>query len=80
MAGKVEPIPLKRTIRHMSGHQLSQAQANANAKLSGMEQLFYVNQLLTLIENELIDRSNPQLMAALDRLAAAIGGSERRAA
>jgi len=73
-------IPLKRTIRHMAGRELTAPQAEANAKLSGMEQLFYVNQLIMLIENDLLDTSNDRLMDALAKLTGLLTKEQRRAA
>ena len=63
-----QPIALKNTIRHMAGKELTQAQSDANDKLSGMNALFYVNQLITLIENDLIDKSNEELAHGLANL------------
>lgn len=73
--GKVggSPIALKQTIRHMSGKALTSEQAAANEKLSGMNQLFYVNQIIMLIENDLIDTSNDDLMGGLERLHGMLG-------
>lgn len=62
------PIALKRTIGHMSGRELTEAQAQANSRLSGMNQSFYANQLITLIENDLIDHANPALRDTLYKL------------
>ena len=39
-------------------------------KLGGMETLFYVNQLVLLIEQDLIDRNNDELLSGLSKLAA----------
>jgi hypothetical protein len=61
-------IALKRTIRHMAGHKLTSEQSDANDRLSGMDQLFYVNQLILLLENDLIDTSNEKLMEGLSKL------------
>lgn len=66
--GKATRVPIKNTIKHMSGKRLTPAQLEANAKLGGMRQLFYVNQLVTLIENELLDRENDSLMDGLRKL------------
>lgn len=66
--GQGTRVPIKRTIQHMSGKRLTKAQHEANAKLGGMQQLFYVNQLITLIENELVDIENKALMDGLKRL------------
>jgi len=61
-------VPLKRTISHMAGKSLTKGQQEANTKLSGMDQAFYANQLITLIENDLLDTANEQLMEKLQKL------------
>ena len=61
-------VPIKRTIRHMAGKHLTQEQARANESLSGMNQLFYVNQVITLIEAGLLDTANEPLLTGLRRL------------
>lgn len=62
-------VPIKRTIRHMAGRDLTKQQHQANDRLGGMSQMFYVNQLITLIESKLIDRGNEALALRLHRLA-----------
>jgi hypothetical protein len=66
-------IPIKRTIRHMAGKPLTKDQVAANEKLGGMEQLFYVNQIVTLIESGLLDKKNDRLMAGLAKLHELLG-------
>ncbi len=63
-----EQIPLKRTIRHMSGRTMTKRQQEANTHLGGMNQGFYVNQLIILIESNLLDLSNDNLIEQLNRL------------
>lgn len=70
--GKDQMIPLKRTIRHMSGRTLTKKQAEINEHLGGMEALYYVNQLLMLIDGDLIDLSDERLANGLDKLSKAI--------
>jgi hypothetical protein len=65
-------VPLKRTIQHMAGRTLTAAQMAVNKKLSGMEQLFYVNQIVLLIENGLLDMANEDLVERLRHLAGLI--------
>lgn len=65
--GKVT-VPLKQTIRHMHGKKLTKEQVTANDKLSGMNQVFYVNQIITLIKSELLDTDNERLMQRLKML------------
>jgi ParB-like chromosome segregation protein Spo0J len=74
------PVALKQTIRHMSGKRLTQEQVTANDKLSGMNQLFYVNQIITLIESDLIDTSNADLQQGLTKLHGLLGGLVKRKA
>ncbi|MHC4951736.1 MAG: ParB N-terminal domain-containing protein, partial [Planctomycetota bacterium] len=61
-------IPIKNTINHMAGKDLTQVQVDVNERLSGMAQLFTVNQIIMLIESDLIDKENEKLMKALKRL------------
>ena len=68
------PIALKRTISHMAGHDLTPDQAAANKKLSGMNQMFYVNQLITLIESDLLTTDDDDLMAGLAKLSGLLSG------
>ena len=65
---KTKLIPLKRTIKHLAGKELTVQQVEVNKKLSGMNQSFYVNQLIDLIESDLLDRENTNLMARLEKL------------
>lgn len=64
----VETVALKRTVRHMAGKRLTKPQVEANEKLSGMTQQFYVNQVLTLITSGLLDRTDEKLMELLGEL------------
>jgi hypothetical protein len=61
-------VPIKQTIKHKKGQVLTTRQVSANKKLGGMNQLFYVNQILLLIRNELLDRRNKRLMRRLGDL------------
>ena len=60
-----EEIPLKRTIAHMAGMTLTRGQVEANGKLGGMNQAFYANQLITLIESNLLDKEDEKLIERL---------------
>jgi hypothetical protein len=71
-AGKLQ-VPIKRTIRHMAGGKLTKRQVETNRKLGGMEQLFYVNQLVMLIESGLLDKGNEDLMEKLAKLHELLG-------
>ena len=69
-----KPVPLKRTIAHMAGKDLSEAQQMANKKLGGMNQLFYVNQIIILITHDLLDTSDESLMGRISQLAGLLPG------
>ncbi|HUU12549.1 MAG TPA: hypothetical protein VM182_02425 [Terriglobia bacterium] len=62
-------VALKRTVAHMANRVLTKAQCEANGKLSGMQQQFYVNQVILLIENDMLDKENEKLMERLAHLA-----------
>lgn len=59
------PVALKQTIKHMAGKVLTKQQCEANDRLSGMNQVFYVNQVITLIESGLLDKEDEKLMSRL---------------
>ena len=61
----VRTIPIKRTIRHMRGRTMTRPQEEANRKLSGMNQVFYVNQIITLIESDLLNKEDEELLKQL---------------
>lgn len=67
-------VPIKRTIRHMAGRQLTKPQVEANTKLSGMNQQFYVNQIITLIESDLLDKADEDLLERLKVLHGLLDG------
>lgn len=63
-----EDVPLKNTVRHLAGKVLTTKQADGNVKAGGMNQLFYVNQIINLLENDLLDFSNVRLTDRLQYL------------
>lgn len=65
--------PVKATVSHLRGARMTKDQAKAAEKLGGMPQPFYVNQLLILVENNLIDKDNAMMMSKLTRLYDALG-------
>lgn len=67
-----ERVAVKRTIAHLAGRELSADAMAANRAAGGMNQLFYVNQVLSLLRNGVIDAENDRLMEALRELAAAL--------
>ena len=67
-------VALKRTNQHMAGKKLTEIQVAANEKLSGMNQVFYVNQVIILIKSKLLDVDNVELLARLRYLGELIDG------
>lgn len=57
-----EPIPLKQTISHMAGKKLTKDQGEANKRIGGMGQIFYVNHVIMFLESDLLNLENPKLM------------------
>ncbi len=68
--GKATRTAIKRTIGHMAGKKLNKRQQEANRRLGGMNQTFYVNQVIELLEAKLLDTENEDLMNRL----AVLGG------
>jgi hypothetical protein len=64
-----ETIVLKNTIRHMAGGHVTCRQVAANERLSGLRQTYFVNQVIWLLENDLIDPADRSLAEKLDILA-----------
>lgn len=67
-------VPLKRTFQHMAGKRLSTRQIEANTRSSGMNQVFYANQLIDMIESGMLDRDDEKLMERLARLRELLDG------
>ena len=61
-------VPLKRTMKHMAGRRLTKRQITANQRSSGMNQAFYANQLIDLIETKLLDMEDEKLIERLQHL------------
>lgn len=67
-------VPIKKTLHPFRGQRLNERQERTNRGASGMHPLFHVNQLIALIESDLIDKTNEDLMAGLQRLAELLAG------
>jgi hypothetical protein len=48
----------------MRGKKLTAAQVDANTRLDGMRPIYHMNQLITLIANDLIDWNDPTVAKA----------------
>jgi len=64
-----EVVVLKRTVTHLVGHDLRENQAEAAAKVGGMRAIYYVNQVVNLLEGDLIDATDEALAERLRHLA-----------
>jgi|SRR6516164_8049722 hypothetical protein len=62
-----EPIPLKGGLSHLRGIPLAPKQIEVNRHYSGMKAVFYINQLIQLIENDMWPRSE-MFAIAMDNL------------
>ena len=61
-------VPLKRTVQNLAGKKLTKAQVETNEKAGGMPVLFYVNQIIRVIESGSIDAENENLIEGLSQL------------
>lgn len=62
-------VPIKYTLRHLAGQQLTEQQARGNQAAGGSSGLYFVNQVINLLEQGLVDWQNAQLLGRLDMLA-----------
>jgi hypothetical protein len=67
--GQTETVQLKRTVTHLVGTELRPVQAEGAAKCGGMMAIYYVNQVVNLLEHDLIDSNNEALAERLTHLA-----------
>jgi len=65
-SGKIRA--LKGTARHYAGKQMTDKQLKGSEKSSGMPALFYVNQLINILESEIYDVENEAFMEAIKKL------------
>ncbi len=61
-------VPVKRPIRHLTGQEVTQEQADVIPSLGGNTQGFYVVQLCKLIKLNMIDTGDEKLMEQLEEL------------
>ena len=59
---------LKRTMHHLAGETLTQEQASNLGRAGGMDQLFYINQVVALLETDSIDWNRESVTLKLRRL------------
>jgi len=62
-------VPIKQTTQHLAQETLSRSQADGVTATGGKQQLYYVNQVINLIEADILDSDNERLMERLRFLA-----------
>ncbi len=65
---------LKRTLAHLAGNTATDAQMSYNRKAGGLDQLFYINQVIALLESDSLDWGKEQVKSRIERLRQAIEG------
>lgn len=65
---KMKPITLKRTMAHLAGEELTDEQYAYNLKAGGMNQTFFINQVIAMLEADAVDRDDKKTVKALKRL------------
>jgi ParB-like chromosome segregation protein Spo0J len=73
-----EDHPIKDTLRHLAGDKLTSAQIEGNRRAGGMNPLYYVNQVINLLENGLLDPENERLVSRLALLGELIAAHVRK--
>jgi hypothetical protein len=63
-----KPVILKRTVAHLAGEDLTEKQAEYNRLAGGMNQTFYINQVIGLLESDAVDWEDEKVVKALKRL------------
>ncbi len=58
-------IPIKQTFRRFAGQKFTKRQQESNLRSSGMNQVFYANQLIDMIEAKLLDMEDERLIERL---------------
>jgi len=72
--------PIKQGIGHLAGRRLTRKQERGNDSYGGLRPLFYVNQVILLLEHDLIDTDNVNCWARLTELRDILNGMELEAA
>ena len=63
-----KPIVLKRTITHLAGEELNEEQFEYNRRAGGMNQTFFINQIIAMLEADVVDWENERVVKALKHL------------
>lgn len=77
-------VPIKATLHDFAGTKLDRKQVEGNKQAGGMYPLAYVNQVINLLDNHLVDQANEKLVARLqelhERLLVFFGGKKSKRA
>lgn len=65
---KKEPIALKRTMKHFAGKVLTNGQAEHLKKAGGLPQSYFVNQVISMLEDNTVNWNDEKLVGALHKL------------
>ena len=61
-------IALKGSTAHLAGKRLTQEQANYNRKAGGLNQSFYINQVIAMLESDSVDWDDTRVVSGLKKL------------
>jgi len=70
----LKPIILKSTMGHLAGHDLTEEQSQFTHKAGGMNQTFYINQVIGLVVSDSLDWNNEKVMNAIRKLFELLSG------
>jgi len=65
---KNEMVALKNTSAHLSGKDLTDGEAEYNARAGGMNQTFYINQVIAMLETDTVNWDNQNVTNAIKKL------------
>jgi len=68
-----EPVALKKTASHLAGATINERQREGIRRAGGHQAVFYVRQVINLLENDIADDSNDLLWTELERLYELLG-------
>jgi hypothetical protein len=65
---EMAPVALKATARHLVGRELTSDQVEFNRKAGGLNQSFYINQVISMLEKDAVDWDNKTVVSLLKKL------------
>jgi hypothetical protein len=65
---EMKPIMLKGTTAHLAGTELTKEQVAYNKKAGGMNQSFYINQVIAMLASDAVDWENERVIEGLKTL------------